>query len=208
MASIDELASAIGAAKERIAQIRAGLSRSISLASELRDEFTGLGADDKTAAVAAVERDLEAGHRHCALLGDQAEQIQARTEALRTNDKGSGGATTPDASTARTEPEEPRRTPPGNGGSRPPGVPANWEDKIVRNRKGRIWQRPGAQGNADALRLMDPDEDYPNGYVRFYNRHNQPIRLDGKPGSNDETHIPIRDDGTYDIPQGWHSDSD
>jgi hypothetical protein len=44
---------------------------------------------------------------------------------------------------------------------------------------------------------------YPNGYVRFYNEHGQPVGLNGKPGPNSATHIPIAPDGTYPLPQGW-----
>ncbi|MFF7645914.1 DUF6188 family protein [Streptomyces canus] len=38
---------------------------------------------------------------------------------------------------------------------------------------------------------MNPTGMYPNGYVRFTNKHGQPIGLDGKPGSKAATHIPI-----------------
>jgi len=32
---------------------------------------------------------------------------------------------------------------------------------------------------------------YPNGYVGFYNEYGQPIGLNGNPGSNSVTHIPL-----------------
>ena len=51
---------------------------------------------------------------------------------------------------------------------------------------------------------MDPDPDHPYGYVRFYNKHGQPIDLDSKPTGDEFTHIPIRPDGTYPIPKGWN----
>jgi hypothetical protein len=40
-------------------------------------------------------------------------------------------------------------------------------------------------------------------YVRYYNSHGQPIGLDGKPGPNSATHIPVNADGSYPTPQGW-----
>lgn len=36
---------------------------------------------------------------------------------------------------------------------------------------------------------MEPTPQYPNGYVRFYNEHGQPVGLDGNPGPNSATHI-------------------
>lgn len=72
-----------------------------------------------------------------------------------------------------------------------------------RQRQGQVWQEPGAAGNANSVRVMDPNGQYPNGYVRFYNEHGQPIGLDGKPGPNSVTHIPRGPDGTYPVPKGW-----
>jgi hypothetical protein len=42
--------------------------------------------------------------------------------------------------------------------------------------------------------------------VRFYNEHGQPVTVEGKPGGRTDpaTHIPIRPDGTYDVPRGWN----
>ncbi|WP_405489076.1 hypothetical protein [Nocardia sp. NBC_00511] len=100
-------------------------------------------------------------------------------------------------------------TPPGNGGdglkppSRPSHVPDDWIARKADNGKGWVWQKPGSSGNANIFRDADPNARYPNGYVRFYNDQGQPIKLDGKPGSNAETHIPKNPDGTYPTPQGW-----
>ncbi|BBH66684.1 hypothetical protein ACTI_33690 [Actinoplanes sp. OR16] len=85
----------------------------------------------------------------------------------------------------------------------PAGVKPGWSSRPADNGQGAVYQKPGSAGNADMVRVMDPKPGYPDGYVRFYNQHGQPIGLDGKPGPNSATHIPIRPDGTYPVPQGW-----
>ena len=85
-----------------------------------------------------------------------------------------------------------------------PEVMKGWTKRTADNGKGTVWQEPGATGNANSVRVMGPNVRYPDGYVRFYNEHGQPIGRDGKPGSNAATHIPRRVDGTYPIPKGWH----
>lgn len=64
----------------------------------------------------------------------------------------------------------------------PAGVKDDWVPRPANNGNGTVYQRPGAPRNADSIRVADPDERYPNGYVRFYNEHNQPVDLEGKPG--------------------------
>ncbi len=86
---------------------------------------------------------------------------------------------------------------------RPPEVPEDWVPRTADNGKGVVWQKPGAIKNADSMRIMDPTEKYPNGYIRYYNKNGQPVDLNGKPGSKPATHIPINPDGTYPKPQGW-----
>jgi hypothetical protein len=85
--------------------------------------------------------------------------------------------------------------------------------RVSDNGKGEVWQKPenvnappGTPKNANSVRIMDGTERYPDGYVRFYNEHGQPLKLDGKPGANNspDTHVPVRPDGTYDIPAGWN----
>ena len=89
------------------------------------------------------------------------------------------------------------------GPDRPAGTGDDWTARIADNGKGSVWQAPGATGNANMVRTMNPTSMYPNGYVRFYNKHGQPIGLNGKPGSKADTHIPMNPDSTYPIPVGW-----
>ncbi|WP_071287833.1 hypothetical protein [Mycolicibacterium llatzerense] len=99
--------------------------------------------------------------------------------------------------------EEPKPPPPTP--ALPPGVKPGWPARPANNGKGTIYQKPGSPGDSNSVRVMEPGADprYPNGYVKFTNEHNQPITLDGKPGSRAETHIPRNPDGTYPIPKGW-----
>lgn len=68
-----------------------------------------------------------------------------------------------------------------------PGVKQGWSSRVADNGKGTVWQAPGSTGNVNMLRVMEPTERYPNGYVRFYNEHSQPIGLNGKPGPRPDT---------------------
>jgi hypothetical protein len=97
--------------------------------------------------------------------------------------------------------------------NRPSTAGDGWEGRVSDNGKGEVWQKPenvnappGTPKNANSVRIMDGTERYPDGYVRFYNEHGQPLKLDGKPGANNspDTHVPVRPDGTYDIPAGWN----
>jgi hypothetical protein len=94
-----------------------------------------------------------------------------------------------------------------NVGSQPPprGVPPGWVARPADNGVGTVYQQPGAVGNSNSVRIMEPgaNPQYPNGYVRFTNEQNQPINLDGKPGTRAETHIPRNPDGSFPIPKGW-----
>jgi RHS repeat-associated protein len=86
-----------------------------------------------------------------------------------------------------------------------PGLPADWSARRADNGKGWVYQAPGPHlnQNSDSYRVMEPTDKYPNGYVRFYNKHGQPIRADGKPGSQAETHFPVDWSGPW--PKGpWN----
>ena len=96
------------------------------------------------------------------------------------------------------------RRPGANGSDElPAGVRPGWKERPADNGKGTVWQDPNSSGNANTLRIMDPNARYSNGYVRFYNEHGQPVGLNGKPGPRPDTHIPRSPDGTYPIPDGW-----
>jgi hypothetical protein len=82
-------------------------------------------------------------------------------------------------------------------------VGAEWTERTADNGQGIVWQQPGSVGNADQVRIMEPTAQYPNGYVRFYNEYGQPLTLEGNPGANPLTHIPLEPDGSFPIPEGW-----
>jgi hypothetical protein len=95
---------------------------------------------------------------------------------------GGGGGATPGAPPARQFVTTPRGT--------SFDVPGGWPPRTADNGKGIIYQRPGAQGNADSIRIMEPTAKYPDGYFRYYNSHGQPLDVYGKPGPPATTHIP------------------
>ncbi len=101
------------------------------------------------------------------------------------------------------EPIQPSGGGSGEGGNTPPGAKPGWASRTADNGRGTVWQQPGATGNADMVRIMDPTLRYPYGYVRFYNQYGQPVDLDGQPGPDPETHIPRAPDGSYPLPKGW-----
>ena len=95
---------------------------------------------------------------------------------------------------------------------RPAAAGKDWEGRASKNGRGEVWQKPGATGDAYSMRVMDPTSRYPDGYVRYYNKDGHAIGLDGKqnvPGggtkaqNRDHTHIAMKPDGTYPIPNGW-----
>jgi len=81
-------------------------------------------------------------------------------------------------------------------------VPEGWQPSPTTKNNGIIYQAPGSVRNANSIRIMDPGVDprYPQGYVRGYNGANQPMTVNGTPGSPADTHIDV----TYQGPiTGW-----
>jgi len=75
-------------------------------------------------------------------------------------------------------------------------VPENWGGRVANNGQGLVFQKPGASGNANTIRIMDPTTDYPKGYVVYYNQYGQPLDPDGLPTGRDATHIPLDYEGS------------
>lgn len=132
-------------------------------------------------------------------MGEEAVEdgVKAADEIPGAGGAGSGSGEPPNA------PVGPKQNSAGQA-TAPPGVPSDWQSRPARG-DGTVWQKPGSGRDADSVRVMNPGADprYPNGYARFYNKHNQAIDLQGKPGGQDRTHIPRRSDGTFDVPAGW-----
>lgn len=45
-------------------------------------------------------------------------------------------------------------------------IPHGWTQRMADNGKGLVFQRGGATGNADMIRIMEPTPKYPEVYVR------------------------------------------
>jgi hypothetical protein len=69
-------------------------------------------------------------------------------------------------------------------------LPEGWAGRTSDNGKGAVYQRPGATGNADMIRIMEPTPKCPNGYASVYDSHGQPVVVFGKPGPPATTRIP------------------
>ncbi|WP_193750616.1 RHS repeat-associated core domain-containing protein [Curtobacterium citreum] len=83
-------------------------------------------------------------------------------------------------------------------------IPGGWNVGPARSGKGLVAQdpvtaaNPLAHENADMVRIMDPTEQYPNGYSRYSNSHGQWLDPNtGKPGSKPASHIPWDHEGEY-----------
>jgi hypothetical protein len=82
-------------------------------------------------------------------------------------------------------------------------IPPNYVAEPARNGQGWVFRAPGTTGDADIVRVAEANAHNPTGYVRYYNAEGQPLNWAGKPGSDDETHLPLRSDsGSTEDPLG------
>jgi hypothetical protein len=79
-------------------------------------------------------------------------------------------------------------------------IPEGWVGRTADNGQGIVFQEPGAAGNADSIRIMDPTTQYSDGYVRYYNDQGQPLDVNGNPGPASATHISQTYQGPW---SGW-----
>lgn len=209
MTSIDELSNLISADVQKSDETRDSVTGSKSHADELAAQFRLTNADGKTGGALEVKRLLEEAQGIQANVKAKLEEARTMAEALKSGGLPAGAGTWPGMGLVPDEPPQQASRRPVTVRaqiSRPSNVPATWSHDSADSGKGDVWQRPGATGNADMVRVMEATQRYPHGYVRFYNAYGQPIGLNGKPGSRADTHVPITADGTYKTPQGWHHD--
>jgi RHS repeat-associated protein len=82
-------------------------------------------------------------------------------------------------------------------------VPQGYVGRVANNGQGLVYQDPASvgQGNANMVRIGDPDAQNPTGYVRIYNSQGQPIDPStGAPGAPADTHIPLDYEGDIPLP--------
>jgi hypothetical protein len=82
-------------------------------------------------------------------------------------------------------------------------IPPNYVAEPANNGQGWVFRAPGTSGNADIVRVAEENAQNPTGYVRYNNSGGQPLNWAGKPGPDDETHLPLRSDtGSTEDPLG------
>ena len=76
----------------------------------------------------------------------------------------------------------------------PVTIPPGYVPRPADSGKGIVYQPPGADGNKNAIRVMDPTPDSPNGYVIVYDKQGHPIDIQsgGVPRSRGGYHNPIK----------------
>jgi RHS repeat-associated protein len=81
--------------------------------------------------------------------------------------------------------------PPTNPPQPPPLIPKGYVARPAKG-NGTVYSPPGATGDADSIRIMQPNSIYKDGYWVQCNSSGQPINpATGKPGGRPETHVPL-----------------
>lgn len=93
-----------------------------------------------------------------------------------------------------------RKTWVGTGRDTMYDVPAGWTQRMADNNKGLVFQKPGSTGNADQVRIAEPNPYNPDGYVRVYNQHGHAVNPLGKSAANRDTHVSNLYSGPF---PGW-----
>ena len=68
------------------------------------------------------------------------------------------------------------------------------------NGRGIVFQRPGASGNQDSIRIMEPTSRYPEGHALVYNSQGQALDKFGNnnnPLGRAATHLPEDEFGDF-----------
>jgi RHS repeat-associated protein len=135
---------------------------------------------------------VEAGNGEYCPLASQAATDEAARAAEDAGDLGASDGLNVIESSGRTFVGTPRGT--------VYDIPEGWVGRTADNGQGIVFQEPGAVGNADSIRIMDPTAQYSDGYVRYYNDQGQPLDVNGKPGPPSATHISQTYQGPW---SGW-----
>jgi hypothetical protein len=74
-------------------------------------------------------------------------------------------------------------------------IPKGYEAFVAESGEGIVFKPSNRNSlpnprNGNSIRVMDPGADprYPNGYIRYYNQHGQPLDTSGMPGSQATSH--------------------
>jgi len=73
-------------------------------------------------------------------------------------------------------------------------IPDDYIAEPAGNGQGWVFRVPGTTGNANVIRVGEANSKNPTGYVRYFNAARQPLNAEGKPGPDEETHLPLRGD--------------